>query len=285
MFNQQENEKTPAINYDKSKIYALLLCLCLAINIALLFSFIYFNHQAKQKEAEKQPSNNDFVNSIAETGVHDTASADLYDQSNQYVVGLRVEKTPSNGSKDSGEEIVDGSGFWISDRGHILTNYHVVESAYKNFSPITVITSDQNQYTASIVGVDESHDIAVLQCDNISDVKSVHWDSSDNVHVGDHVFTIGHPVGKLLYTLSCGYISGLNRYIDLEGGKNLNMIQVDMSINAGNSGGPLFNEHGNVIGMVTAKYTQQGMEGLGFVLPSNYIQRVSTELVQYGYTT
>lgn len=152
-----------------------------------------------------------------------------------------------------------GSGFFVSDNGYVVTNAHVVENA----ESIAVSDYDGNKYDATLVARMQNNDIAVLKVDIPS--KSVFLGSSSDVSVGDDCMIIGNPMGNLSYTYTDGMISYINRSITTDSGYTLNMFQTNCAINAGNSGGPVFNSKGEVIGIATAKYSTS--EGLSFFIP------------------
>jgi S1-C subfamily serine protease len=156
-----------------------------------------------------------------------------------------------------------GSGFIISADGEILTNNHVVREAKE----LTVTLSDKKFYKARVLGVDESHDLALIKIETGGKLPSLHLGDSDNVVVGQKVLAIGNPFG---YggTLTTGIVSSLDRSIQTEDSNQPleGMIQTDAAINPGNSGGPLLNSHGDVIGINTA-IVGQGNVGIGFAMP------------------
>ena len=159
-----------------------------------------------------------------------------------------------------------GSGFILTEDGYILTNYHVVE----NSNSITVAMYNGDTYDATLIGYDESNDVAVLKVD-AEGLSPVVLGDSDTLNVGDSVVAIGNPLGELTFSMSEGIVSCVNRAINVDG-TPFNMIQVDCSINPGNSGGPLFNSYGEVIGIVSAKYSSYSnttVEGIGFAIPIN----------------
>lgn len=178
-----------------------------------------------------------------------------------------------------------GSGFIISKDGYILTNYHVIEDA----NSVTVTDYDGNSYDAIIVGYDDSNDIAVLKID-AEDLIPVTFGDSDNMNVGDTVIAIGNPLGELTFSLTQGVISALGREITLSGGITMNLIQTDCAINAGNSGGALFNLYGEVIGITNAKYSSSSMssasiDNIGFAIPVNSITGIVGTIIEKGYVT
>lgn len=174
-----------------------------------------------------------------------------------------------------------GSGFVYDELGHIITNYHVVQGG-STF--VVTFHNDPKQYKASIVGVAPEKDIAVLKLDNKPiKLSPIDFGSSKELLVGQHSFAIGSPFG-LDYTLTTGVISALGRKIDGVGGVKINdMIQTDAAINMGNSGGPLLDSSGKLIGMNTVIFSTSGSSaGLGFAVPSDTIKVIVPQLIQHG---
>ena len=172
-----------------------------------------------------------------------------------------------------------GSGFIISEDGIIVTNNHVIEGA----DEITVILSDETEYTGSTFGRDPKADLAVLKI-NPKDQKlyPVKWGNSDLMRVGDWTIAIGNPLG-LGGTVTAGIVSAISR--DLGSGPYVKFLQTDASINRGNSGGPLFNIDGEVIGINTAIVSQTGGSiGLGFAIPANSAKKIVQQLKDFGKT-
>jgi S1-C subfamily serine protease len=174
-----------------------------------------------------------------------------------------------------------GSGSVLDKRGHILTNYHVVEDASK----IEVsLPGGTETYEGKLVGTDPENDIAVLKIDAPADeLFPVPLGISNNLHVGQRVFTLGNPFG-LEGTLTTGIISNLNRTLPNRLGREMkSIIQTDASMNPGNSGGPLLDTGGRMIGMNVAIATKSGQSaGLGFAIPVNRIRQSVTQLIEYG---
>ena len=172
-----------------------------------------------------------------------------------------------------------GSGFIISDEGIVVTNNHVIEGA----DEITVILYDQTEFTAELLGRDPKADIAVLKINpGNNKLTSVNWGNSDEMRVGDWTIAIGNPLG-LGGTVTAGILSAISR--DLGSGPYVKFLQTDASINRGNSGGPLFNLDGKVIGINTAIVSQTGGSiGLGFAIPSNSAKKIVNQLKEFGKT-
>lgn len=202
-------------------------------------------------------------------------------------VGISTEIVTTNwfGQQVSGGAAA-GSGFVISSDGYIVTNYHVIEGA----STIKVTFYDGTEYDATLVGGEANNDVAVLKID-AKDLTPVIIGNSDGLHVGQTVTAIGNPLGELTFSQSAGIISAKDRTVTLDGGIKINMIQTDCTINAGNSGGPLFNLYGEVIGITSAKYSNNGsyseatIEGIGFAIPMNDVSGIIKDLIEHGYVT
>ncbi|MBQ7801481.1 MAG: trypsin-like peptidase domain-containing protein [Oscillospiraceae bacterium] len=177
-----------------------------------------------------------------------------------------------------------GSGFILTSDGYVVTNHHVIDGA----NSVTVSTSDAQQYTAEIVGSDSTNDVALLKV-NATDLPAVTVGSSDALIVGDQVVAIGNPLGELTSTMTVGYVSAKDRDVTTDG-TTINMLQTDVAINSGNSGGPLFNMKGEVVGITTAKYSGSSasgatIEGIGFAIPIDDVSGIIDSLRQYGYVT
>lgn len=171
-----------------------------------------------------------------------------------------------------------GSGFIIDPSGYIVTNNHVIDGA----DEISVILSDDTRYEARIIGRDDKTDLALLKIDAGRELPATRWGDSTKSRVGDWVVAIGGPFG-LGGTVTAGIISGLKRNINA--GPYDYFIQTDAAINRGNSGGPMFNMKGEVIGVNTAIFsTTGGSVGIGFAVPSSIAQRVVAQLRDFGRT-
>jgi serine protease Do len=170
-----------------------------------------------------------------------------------------------------------GSGFIIDPTGLVVTNYHVVENAFE----ITVTLSDGTRLAGKTLSGSRSADLAILKVEAGRPLAVAHWGDSDRVQVGDQVFAAGNPFGIGL-SVSAGIVSGLNR--DIQNSAYDDLIQTDATINHGNSGGPLFDMQGNVIGVDSAIISPTaGSAGIGFALPSNSARFVIGRLQTYGW--
>ena len=175
-----------------------------------------------------------------------------------------------------------GSGFIISPDGYIVTNYHVVKGA----TSVKVTLYSGDTYDATVIGGDSDYDVAVIKI-NASGLPAVTLGNSADVNVGDTVLAIGNPLGELTFSMSQGIVSCCDRAINVDG-TPFNMIQVDASINPGNSGGPLVNLYGEVVGIVSAKYSSYSnttVEGLGFAIPISDVQAIITDIIENGQVT
>ncbi len=170
-----------------------------------------------------------------------------------------------------------GSGFIIDDDGIVVTNNHVIQGA----EDIFVTVNGEKEYQAEIIGADPLSDIAVLKIKSEEKFLPVKFGNSDKARVGDWVIAIGNPFG-LGGTVTAGIISARNRSIGLS--RYEDYIQTDASINSGNSGGPLFDMNGDVIGINTAILGQSGSIGIGFSIPSNSAKKVINQLIEFGET-
>lgn len=177
-----------------------------------------------------------------------------------------------------------GSGFVVDEAGHILTNYHVIEGAQQ----IEVTFSEDAVLQAEVVGADPRNDIAVLELSESAPnglLVPAPLGTSGTLQVGQRAVAIGNPFGEFGRTLTTGVISALNRTLEGPGGTEINgVIQTDASINRGNSGGPLLNSAGRVIGVNSAIFSPSGTSaGVGFAVPVDTVKRVLPDLLELGY--
>ena len=172
-----------------------------------------------------------------------------------------------------------GSGIIVNSKGYVATNYHVIEDAKK----IKVRLRSGKSYTASVVGYDEGNDVAVLKISG-KNFATVTIGKSSKVQVGDLAVAIGNPLGQLGGTTTSGIISALDRQLTINN-KKLTLLQTDAAINPGNSGGGLFNGNGELIGIVVAKGSGTGIEGLGFAIPSDTASPIIDDIIENGTVT
>lgn len=178
-----------------------------------------------------------------------------------------------------------GTGIVMSEDGYIITNNHVVEGA----ESLTVILHNGVEYTATLIGSDRISDLAVIKI-KAAGLSPAEFGNSETMEQGDAVAAIGNPLGiDLRNTITSGIISGVNRDIvleDVSGDITMTVLQTNCAVNPGNSGGPLLNEFGQVIGIISSKImgsTSQSVEGLGFAIPSNTAVPLVAQLIENGY--
>ena len=179
-----------------------------------------------------------------------------------------------------------GSGVIISEDGYIITNNHVISDSESGdpADKVTVRLTNGKEYKAKLVGRDADSDIAVIKIEPDEKLTFAVFGNSDNLTVGEEVIAVGNPLGELGGTVTNGIISALDREINVDGTK-MNLLQTNAAINPGNSGGGLFNMKGELIGVVNAKSSGSGIEGLGFAIPANDAFDVAEQLMENGYVT
>ncbi len=261
-----QNEHNAALEKKKKAkglfAYAVIMSVAFVVSIALLVGVMFFDNAAYP----------------APSGDGDTSVADLYDFCLPSYVAIST--IGANGGEGA------GSGIILSSNGFICTNYHVVEDA----ETIKVILHDERMYTAEYIDGDELNDIAVIKI-NVSGLTPAKIGSSQESRVGDKVIAIGTPYGiEYRGTMTSGYISALDRQYVLrnESGtvnKVQKMIQTDTSVNPGNSGGPLFNTNGEVIGVVAMKIAGYEYEGMGFAIPIESVIDMIHDIMENGKIT
>ena len=200
---------------------------------------------------------------------------DIYEQSIGSVVSITCTGYGSGST---------GTGVILTESGYLITNAHVVENAQS----ITVILTDQRQFSATLVGADSVSDLAVLHI-QAQGLIPAQFGDSDVLRVGDSVVAIGDPLGiELRGTMTNGIVSAINRVLT-SAGRNLTLIQTNAALNSGNSGGPLINCYGQVIGINTLKIgvltDEAGAEGLGFAIPSTTVKEIADQLIAQGYVS
>ncbi len=207
-------------------------------------------------------------------------STRVYEECNQSIVHINTKARQMDSFFSVKELKGAGSGSVISNDGYILTNNHVVEGARE----VTVTLHNGSSYPAVVQGKDPESDIAVLKIDApAADLLPLAWGESTNLRVGQRIYAIGNPFG-LERTMSTGIISSLNRTIEAEQHRNMrSLIQLDISLNQGNSGGPLINTRSELIGMNTAIMSTNGdSAGVGFAIPVSTIRRIVPQLIRTG---
>ncbi len=203
--------------------------------------------------------------------------ADIASITSNSVVAITTETVVTNNRMQQYVTQGAGSGVIITTTGYIVTNNHVIANASK----ITVTLADGSTHAAVLVGTDSKTDIAVIKIEGTELTAAVMGDSATLV-VGELAVAIGNPLGQLGGTVTSGIISALDREITIDG-ETMNLLQTNAAINPGNSGGGLFNAQGELIGIVNAKSSGTGVEGLGFAIPINTVKPILEQLITYGY--
>lgn len=288
-----EAPQKPKKNRTGAKVTALVLS-CALVGGAMGFggSALQNHLAAKNADTEEAQQASVVYEGSRETSVINIAQidtskemtpAEVYAQNVNSTVGIRTSITTNYWGYQT-QAAAAGSGFILSADGYILTNYHVVEDS----NSITVSLYDGTEYDATLVGCDESNDIAVLKID-AEGLTPVVLGDSDNLNVGDQVVAIGNPLGELTFSLTTGVVSALNREVTLSSNVTMNLIQTDCAINSGNSGGALFNLYGEVIGITNAKYSSSGssseasIDNIGFAIPINSVRSIVESIIKNGY--
>ncbi len=210
------------------------------------------------------------------------SAEEIYAMAVNSCVGIQTDVTSTNVFGQVVSGAISGSGFIISSDGYILTNYHVIQTADEQGLDITVNLYNGDSYTAAIVGKDAENDVALIKVDG-ENLPTLVLNTSGDLMVGQTVYAIGNPLGELTYSMSNGIVSALDREITVESNVSINMFQLTAAINSGNSGGPVLNERGEVIGIASAKYSSTGVEGLGFAIPIEDAMKIVDDLMQYGF--
>ena len=221
------------------------------------------------------------VQTVKVDGKTQMSMSEVYASNVNSVVSINVSAT-TNYFGQTVQTAASGTGFFITEDGYILTNHHVISGA----STVKVTLYNGETYDAKVIGSDEDYDIAVLKIDVTGATPVVLGDSS-KVAIGESVAAVGNPLGELTFSMSEGIVSCVNRAINVDG-TPFNMIQVDCSINPGNSGGPLMNLYGEVVGIVSAKYSTYSsttVEGLGFAIPIDDVKSIITDIMENGAVT
>jgi len=251
-------------------------------NFFLYFVFFYFIFNIEGKAKNPPESFADLAEELMPSVVNISTTQTIKTQSNpfpfQFPPGSPFGEMFREFEKPTERKATSlGSGFIIKKDGIVVTNNHVIANADD-----IIVRVDNKEYTAKVLGADPYSDIAVLKIERAQNFKIVEFGNSDKSRVGDWVVAIGNPFG-LGGTVTSGIISARNRDINLT--RYDDFIQTDASINQGNSGGPLFNMDGDVIGINTAIISPSGASsGIGFAIPANYASTIIDQLIKFGET-
>jgi serine protease Do len=246
-----------------------------AVLVYGLFYYMAPDHPAQQPVGVvKNPTNEAPVTTVNP----DNTLADVVEQVMPAVVGVNKHVYVTRSGEQSLEEVESGSGVIVTADGYIVTNQHVVENADK----ISILIPDMGPYDAELIGMDALTDLALLKIEE-NGLTAMSLGNSDALRVGESVVAIGNPLGYFQQTVTAGIISALGRQVRVPYSEYAyTFIQTDALVNPGNSGGPLVNLSGEIIGINTAKISLAGVEGIGLAIPSNTVKRVMDDLWQHG---
>lgn len=214
--------------------------------------------------------------SIAKSSKSTISAEEIIAKNSPSVVEIRTESVARDGWLNNFVKQGAGSGVVINKNGYIVTNNHVIEGAQK----IMVTLKNGKSYSAKLIGRDPETDLAVLRI-NASALRPAEFGESSKLQMGQFVVAIGNPLGQLGGTATAGIVSSLNRRITIDG-KDMELLQTDASINPGNSGGGLFDNYGNLIGIVVAKSSGNNIEGIGFAIPIDKAKPIIDSLIKEG---
>ena len=272
------------------RIIAGLLCGTLLLGSSFGVGWLVKDWQASQKgQTQMQMVDRGLaeVTTVSVTGSKKLTFPEIYDANVNSCVSINVSSVGYNFFGRAVQTASSGSGFIVTKDGYIVTNYHVISGG----ESVTVTLNDGSSFPAQIIGGDKDYDIAVIKVDpGEKELKPVTLGTSSSLKVGDDVLTIGNPLGELTFSMSEGIVSCLDREINLDG-TPFNMIQISTAVNNGNSGGPLFNIYGEVVGIVSAKYSGSTsssgatIEGLGFAIPLDDVLNMLEDIMTNGQVT
>lgn len=284
---------------EKKKMPQTVVVLIVAIIGAIigsLFTYALIKDKVNGSDITSSSSNTDGSKVITIEGSTDSPVVAMAQKASPSVVVINVTYTTqtynffnmfgNNGNNLSQESSEEGSGIIYSQDGYIITNYHVIQSAVENDTAKITVTlpNDETEYEAKIIGGDETTDLAVIKIDKTG-LTAAEFGESSNLNVGELVAVIGNPYGKeFANSVTVGYISALNRKLTISG-RTYNLIQTDAAINAGNSGGALVNNKGQVIGISSAKISSTDVEGMCFAIPIDEALPIIKELISDGKIT
>lgn len=297
---QSEPPKAPKVKKKRKgtgrKVVAALLAIVLVAGSCGITAALVNNHWEKELDNLEQDMNHQIAGLQQQmTTIGGAASvsgspvsadgltpSQVYAMNVNSVVAITNEATVYSGwGMGTQTAVSSGSGFIISQDGYVVTNHHVVEDA----ESLTVTTCTGDEYEATLIGSDEINDVALLKVE-ATGLDAVAIGSSGDLIVGDQVVAIGNPLGELTSTQTVGYVSGKDRSVSTDG-TIINMLQTDAAINSGNSGGPLFNMKGEVVGITTAKYSGSSssgasIEGIGFAIPIDDVMGMIDDFKEFG---
>lgn len=273
------NTQPPNLKHRKKRgggIFAIILVIVLVVCGAAFFGYLSMNNNTSSTTSKPQIESNSNTSNTNKIEVKDVT--DIVKVAKPTVVEILTESV-SNSFFGQNTQQGAGSGVIISNDGYIVTNNHVVDGA----NSIQVTTADGQTYQAQLIGTDSTSDLAVIKID-ATDLPAATIGDSSTLEVGEPAIAIGNPLGSLGGSVSSGIISALDREISIEG-ETMTLLQTDAAINPGNSGGGLFDQNGELIGIVNAKQSATGIEGLGFAIPISGAVDIINDLISNGNVT
>ena len=281
---EPEKKQKKSVQLTMSKVIALALCCSLVGGILGAGGVALLGGGKKDSTTILEGERPSSAITVAQIDTsREMTPAEVYAQNVNSTVGITTSVTTNFWGYQT-TAAVSGSGFILTEDGYILTNFHVIEDS----NSVTVTAYDGTTYDATVVGYDESNDIAVLKVE-AEGLTPVVLGDSDDLNVGDTVVAIGNPLGELTFSLTSGVVSALDREVTMSSGVTMDLIQTDCAINSGNSGGALFNLYGEVIGITNAKYSGSGSSGqasidnIGFAIPINSVRNIVESIIENGY--
>jgi len=299
-YEPQRNKKGSGLGLKIGKAFLCVL-LVAAISVGSISGYVWYTENYGDTADAQQPVQGQPQQNITQTyyelanGGEGLTAPQIYQKGVNWVVALtcQVPATTSGSSmlpgfggslpgygdgSGSAMGVATGTGIIMSADGYILTNAHVVEGA----TQITVTLTEGTEYPATVIGSDENTDIAVVKI-NATGLPAAEFGDSTQLVTGEDAIVIGNPLGQTFAdTMTQGIISSTERQVSI-GGHRMTLIQIDAAVNPGNSGGPLFNSRGQVVGVVNAKISTEDVEGIGFAIPSDIALTVAEDLIRYGY--
>lgn len=283
----QPTRDTPRKKHTARRAIAIVLCAVLLVSIAFGAGWAVKGSGIADKKSQTElmlsERERPEVKTVSVTGSQKLSFPEIYSANVNGCVSINVSSVGYNFFGQQVKNASSGSGFVITKDGYIVTNYHVISGG----TSVEVTLYNGKTYSGQVVGGDADYDLAVLKIDpGEEELQCVVLGTSDSLQVGDEVVAIGNPLGELTFSMSEGIVSCLDREINLDG-TPFNMIQTTAAVNHGNSGGPLFNIYGEVIGIVAAKSedSQYTVEGLGFAIPIDDVLSLIKDIMENGQVT
>jgi len=271
-FRQSRQDKQP--KYITRKAFVISMILCMIATSALTITGYTLASQWGVGSTTKRVSATNYT--LSKSTGSEKSIEEIIAMNENAVVEIRTESVAWDMWMQNYVTEGAGSGVIIDTKGYVLTCNHVIEDASK----IMITLKDGTETEAKLVGANPENDLAVLKI-NVAGITAATYGNSEELSVGDLAVAIGNPLGELGGTASQGIISALDRELAVDN-KTLTLLQTDASINPGNSGGGLFDQYGNLIGIVVAKSSGSDVEGLGFAIPVNTAAEIAKQLIEGG---